>query len=153
MFSCVKAFTLWNLSKMPKTCYLIFTFFLHYSVNTVRVKWSRVVTAAAYIPCLFIQKEIQPKETKGRFVGKFSMKVVIIHVSSNWLDLGECLSLHANILPSALYLPPPQTPPPSKYGYFMCFVFWESANLRFLNVPAQNASVSESTDKRLQGII
>ena len=39
------------------------------------------------------------------------------------LDLGECQSLDANDLPSAVYLAPVQTPPPSNDGYFMFVVF------------------------------
>ena len=35
------------------------------------------------------------------------------------LDLGECQLLEANNLPSAVYLSPVQTPPPSNYNYFM----------------------------------
>ena len=35
------------------------------------------------------------------------------------LDLEEFQSLDANSLPSAVYLSPVQTPPPSNYGYFM----------------------------------
>ena len=38
---------------------------------------------------------------------------------TSMLDLGECLSLHANNLPSAVYLSPVQTPTPSKDGNFM----------------------------------
>ena len=35
------------------------------------------------------------------------------------LDLGECLSLDTDNLPSAVYISPVQNPPPSNDGYFM----------------------------------
>ena len=39
------------------------------------------------------------------------------------LELGECLSLAAGNLPSAVHMSPAQTPPPSNDGYYMFVKF------------------------------
>ena len=57
------------------------------------------------------------------------------------IDLGKCQSLDANNLPSAVYMSPVQTPLTSNDGFFLCFFYFESDNLRFLAVPDQNLSV------------
>ena len=60
------------------------------------------------------------------------------------LDLGECLSLDADNLPSAVYLSHVETPTKSKYGY-LCFFNLKSDKLRFSAVAAQNASGLDQT--------
>ena len=54
-------------------------------------------------------------------------------------DLGECLSLDVDSLPSAVYLSPVETPP-NKIIAILCLVHLESDKLRFFTVPAQNTS-------------
>ena len=55
------------------------------------------------------------------------------------LDLGECQSLYANNSPSAVYLSPVQTPPPSNKRYFM-FDQFVVRKAHIFYVPARNAS-------------
>ena len=65
---------------------------------------------------------------------------------SGKFDLGECLSLDADHLQ---YLSPVESPPTSNDGYF----FFDK--LRFLAVPAQNASghINRRTDSRTLQLI
>ena len=54
-------------------------------------------------------------------------------------DLGECLSLDMDNLPSVFYLSPEHTPPPWTDGYFMfdCFGLLQT---QIIAVAAQNAN-------------
>ena len=63
---------------------------------------------------------------------------------TNMVDLGECLSLDADNLPSAVYLSTVQTPQPSSEGYFVLFDL-ESVNFRSLALPDRNTSVNFTT--------